>query len=399
MKIKIDSLLLTAALKRATLTTSAAVNPMHKLVKLEARKGRKGELDSLVISSVAGVLALNTSVKAEVLEPGVIATSIREIGNAAGAMPLGAITMSLTRGSGDFMRVKLTGSSGRTWTAPTADPTNLQPVPEPVDIPWLRIPVEAAKVALETVSYPHANITEQEASWDGIRFVADGPKLQAVGCSRYQMAVLDREPVELGYRTGAKSWIGMVPGIALSQFRELLAEAEAEAEDKSKAFIDLFSDERFLYMIGPVTLVVAALPLGEYPPYEAVLEHAFAKEAHATLSRLPLIETIKACLAMRSAETRVHDSGAHIELRDNTVFVSQRTDYEFDDAVPTVTMQSGLNVKFKASLSLFLDQLKGADSDPEIVLASTGNMILLRTPNGYRSTISLQDVGLPQGTP
>ena len=165
MKVHVDGTLLTKTLSRAALAKGSNLNPIHLLVKLEAKAGKKrDEPGTLTFSSTAGLMAMTTSIPAKVDQPGVIAANARDLLAASGAMPLGGIELTVTQ-----TRVRLKGSSGRSWSGPLGDPTQLQPVPEPVDITWSRIPVAALSTAFERVGYTTGNITDEERAWDGVR--------------------------------------------------------------------------------------------------------------------------------------------------------------------------------------------------------------------------------------
>lgn len=378
MKVWVNQEVLTRALKRATLGSGPAMNPIHGLVKLEAKRGGKNEPDALVLSAVAGLLAINTSIKAKVDEPGVIAASIRDLTNAAGAMPSGGVALQVAGN-----RLRLQGSSGRKWSGATADPAQIQPVPEPVDLAWLRVPTNVARVGIERVSYATANMSDECRPFDGVRFEGEPSKLTAICISRYQCVTF--EQLMPGVELKGKAWQAVIPSSSLQHFREVLDEADSEEQK----FVDLYEDGRFLYVVGPSTLLVAALPVGEYPPYDIVLSN-FPKQAYCTLPRLALIESIRACIMTRTSKL---EPGAMFRLKGGSITLYRNdTDSDFSDTIELPAARPDLDMTFKAGLTLMLDLLKAADEDPEMVAGSDARAILVRTTGGYRSMLTLMNM-------
>jgi DNA polymerase III sliding clamp (beta) subunit (PCNA family) len=375
MKVHVDGTLLTKTLSRAALAKGSNLNPIHALVKIEAKVGKKNEPGTLTFSSTSGLMSMTTSIPAKVDLPGIVAVNTRDCLAASGAMPTGGIALTVTG-----TRVRLTGSSGRTWSGPVGDHTSLQPVPEPIDMAWARVPTDELNAALERVSYPTGSITEEERAWDGVRVEVFPNTLRTVGASRYQFAALD-QTAAVGLKANTKSWIALVPTMAFPHLRELITEA-AEAEQK---FLDFHEDQKFIYIVGPSTLLVASMPIGEYPPWQFILQN-FPTEPFCVLPRLALMESVKACLATSG---RLDPGGVFQLVKGDVLLTKRNVDTDFSDKLSAPSMRPDLDVTFKVGLPYLLDCLKACDVDPECVLAGDGSSILLRTAGGYRGLVTL----------
>jgi DNA polymerase III sliding clamp (beta) subunit (PCNA family) len=379
MKVTAQGDILTKTFKRCQLGGPGAhLNPVHQLVKLEAKRGDGGsEAGSLRFTATTGLLQIDTSIKAFVEEPGLLAANCRDLGNASGAMPLGA-----TKIVGTDKRVQLS-ASGRRWSGGSSDPTVIGATPEPKGLPWVGMPVAALRAALERVSHATADVRGDEKSIDGVLIRAEAGAVTAVGTSGRMCVVLEQK-ADVRLKT-LKRWEALIPTIALAPLREILDEA-SEADE---AGIGLYSDGQMLFMEGPSTLVIAALPHGQYAPWELVLTQ-FPKEPLCTLPRLALIESIKALQATSSKL----DPGAMFDLVNGDVVLSRKDpDNEYNDSIPAPEMRPNLNMRFMCAPSYFLSCLKSADEDPTLAMGEDGRMVLMATTGGYRAAISLMDAG------
>lgn len=376
MKVSIDQEALTRLLKRAMLSSGAALNPIHQLVKLEAKGPTKTEPSCLAVSGTSGLMSISTSVRCEVSQPGVVAANTKDLHAAASAMPMGSIALSTTAS-----HLRLVGSSGRRCERKIADATAIQPVPEPVNLPWLRVPLDTARVAIDRVSYATNNIDADFRAFDGVRFEAKPGELMSVCASRYQMVTYaQKAAVELK----GKQWQATLPTNALGHLREIFDEAQRE----DQPYVDLYEDQHFLYALGPCTLFVAALPTGEYLNYELMLSN-FPSEALCTVPRLALIESLKSCILTSTSKL---EPGAMFAIKGGELTI-YRNDKEgnFSETLALPACRPDLNINFKAAMQLMLELLKGADVDPEIIHdGATG--LLARTSTGYRSALALLEI-------
>lgn len=381
MKATVKGSLLTNTLRRAQLSASP-VNPIHALVKIEARAKEGDEAARLTFTSTAGTIALNTSIAADVKAPGVIAAHTRELFAAASAMPEGDIVLSL-----DGSRVRIRGSSGRTWSSGTADPTTIQPTPEPTDAEWLKVPVALLRTGIERIGYTTSDVEKFEGERAGLRIEATKDRLYTIGFGHNMVAALEQESKDIGIK--AERWIGLLPTGALTAIGDVLAEA---TEMKADA-IELYVDRTMLYVIGPATLLVAALPHGEYPPWQHVFKE-FPKEPVCTVPRLALMESIKACLATSSkldpgAMVRIHDMKLELYRED--------PGSDFRDEVPLLNMAGKTDLKMKCGLPFLHSLLKGASEDADFYFDTNCRLILVKSP-GYQAAVPLMVIP-PCGAP
>ena len=374
MKVVVNSEQLHKVLRRAELSKGSNVNPIHALVKIEA----KAEPPSLAFTSTMGLMQINTSILAKVDEPGVVTANTKALLNAAGAMPAGG-----TKIETDATRIRLTGSNGRRWSGAVAnDALGATPEPEAGVAHWLRVPIADLRRGIERVGHSSGDIRkeEQRGPRDGVKIEAAPGTLVTVGLTdRMCVTLAQSSEVELK----AESWVGLIPSMALAPLRDIFDEALEE----EKTAIDLYEDGRFLYIMGPNTLLVVALPIGEYPPWQLMLSN-FPTEPHAVLARLPLIEALKAC----QATSLLPNSSALYSLEGGNVRVFRRDpDNEFSDTVPVVTMRPNLRMLMRSDIGYLTSCLTAADEDPELSVGDDAKMVLLRTHTGYRAAFSLQD--------
>jgi DNA polymerase III sliding clamp (beta) subunit (PCNA family) len=380
MKILIKQELLSKALRRCLGAAGSGkqLNPIHALVKLDALQGP----DRLVLTATNGLISIETSVEAKVASPGSIAMNTREFSNAASAMPLGDIAISNT----DKV-VKIVGSTKRTWSGPLVNGEDIKGPPEPkaeTGAKWLKLPIAVLAQALERQTVVIGDALQTQTERRGLRIEA-APSVVATIASGHHMFMAIEGPTEIGMK--GESWIGLIPEMALGAFRDLMEEC---TEAKLDA-IELYTDGSMFYATGPSTLLVAALPVGDYPPWRLLME-GFPSEPLCTLGRLALIESIKACLAT----TAIADAGASFRFKDCTVFVERKDPTNtFDDSVPIVSMRPGLDMRCRMSLAFLHTCLRSADMDPELFIDDNGSTVLLRTSSGYRAVLSL--MAEPQG--
>lgn len=377
MKVTAKGEMLTKTLKRCLLGGPGSnLNPVHQLLKLEAKLGKGGGPGTLSMTATTGLLHIDTSITALVEEPGIIAANGKDLANASGAMPLGE-TKLVSTGT----KVQLVGSSGRRWSGSLGEPKAIGDTPEPKDMPWVGMPVATLRTVLERVSFTTADIGDNDKAVDGVLIRARPGQVTAVGTSHCMCVVLDQK-ADVGLKT--PEWLALIPSLALPSLRDILDEADEEKEAK----IDLYSDGRFMFIGGPSTLVVAAMPHGDYLPWELMLT-GFPKESCCQIPRLALMESIKACQATSSRL----DPGAIFELRESNVILTRTDpDNEYQDSVPASDMRPNLHVKFKCVLGYMLSCLKSADEDPELVFGPDGNGLLMQTKSGYRASIALMSL-------
>ncbi len=381
MKVTVKGDLLTKTLRRSILTNTP-INATHALVKIEARKKQGDEPATLVFTSTAGTLSLNTIIGADVAEGGVIAANAKALFTAAGAMPPGDILLTA-----DDKRVRLKGGAARNWSTATADAGAIQPTPEPKGAAWLKIPVEMLRTAIERVGYATQEVEKYQESKAGIRIEGAPDKLTAVACGPYMFACFEQEAKGLGMKDA--KWQGLLPTQVLPGVADVIAEA---LEMKSE-YVELYIDQSQVYVIGPATLLVASLPIGDYPPWESIFKN-FPTEPVCVVPRLALMESIRACEATGS---RLSD-GAMFRLRKMALEISRDDESEFGDTVPVTDMQPNTDLIFKIGTRYLHAMLKGADADAGLHFDAGGALMLLKA-DGYRAASSLMRPKPEEGPP
>src|SRR6185295_15624208 len=179
--------------------------------------------------------------------------------------------------------------------------------------------------ALERQTVVIADALQTQTERRGLRIEASLGVVATVASGHHMFTTIEG-PAEVELKT--ESWIGLIPEMALGAFRDLMEEC---TEAKLEA-IELYTDGSMFYATGPSTLLVAALPVGDYPPWR-LLMGGFPSEPFCTLGRLALIESIKACLATSSTA----DAGASFRFKDCTAFVERKEPTNtFEDTVPMV---------------------------------------------------------------
>lgn len=380
MKLTVDQALLTKTIKRAMLTSGNALNPAHALVKLEAKKGlpSKNEPDCLSLTSAGGIMNINLQIRATVTEAGVVAVNTRELSNAASNMPSGPVSITTTE-----KRYKISGGN-RSLTGALADPTSIQPTPEPDKALWMRVPVDALEEALERVGFATSDWTDQAPkSCDGVRLIGEPDALTSVVLTGF-LFVAHEQKVKLELKRESPHWEATLTTRALPHVAEIIAEAKSEKQNH----IELFANDFFIYVIGPSTLFVVSVPGEAYPPWKAFLD-SYPKTRLCVVQRLALIESIKAAKATSSGLAEKMGAGADFHIVGPDIVVSRDDpDNEFREQIPLAEIEPNVDAKFRVSLSYMHDILAHAPANPAITPHPNGTMLLVHE-GSYRASVCL----------
>lgn len=371
MKLTCNQGLLQAALRRMVLASGNSTNPILGCTKLEAKKSPEG--GSLGFTALNGFVAIHTSIRADVTDPGEVElVNARLAHGAAAALSSGDVAISTTQA-----RLTLKGPSGRHFGLGRMT-GELAPIKEPDDAQSLSIAAELLPKLIESVAFALADTPDHHPEQDGLLLEVDesGTRLSAAVSSA---SLMISRSVEI---PKSAPWTGFMSSHFIP-----LAQDLAQESIKAKVALTLYTDKTMIYGENRWTLIQAMLPVQPPPPWRALLRAFEGVTPIATLPRLMLMETLKAFSAVSSGPDQ---AGVRIIIELGHLTVSRSDEIvDFEEKI-AVDMQVGKAATFFVNANFFFGAIKAAGENPTLKL-SDRNMILIETTEGFSGIVGLID--------
>lgn len=309
-------------------------------------------------------LALIARVPAEILKPGSVAVSAKDLFERLRMMPDGPVVVvsqdnatTIIKSSGTARRYTLRGMPGE----------DFPPLPQPAEgSPTLALEVE---VLSELISKTHSSISTDEtrAHLNSALFEWDGDVVRMVTTDGHRLSKVD---VKVSGRQASESML--IPLKAIHELRrlcdEMLSEVSLTPEgEKKKPELLITRSGASAFFHGAGTTFSVKLVDAQFPPYSQVIPQSSEKVVRAP--RAALADALKAVSVAASERT----GGVKLSLSNGTMSITSESPESGDgfDEIPVEFSGQNMSIGFNAKY--FLDVLS-AIQDDEVAICLSGEL-------------------------